>query len=393
MPIRQVSIMAENNDTGIQFSRGLEGVIAAETTIGYVDGTEGRLVYRGYDISTLVEQSNFEEVSYLLLYGELPTKSQYSDFVARLKKLKHLSKDEYDMIRQIAVKAHPMSALRSMISFIGGNDDRSVEPDIASQEMLGVEIIAKIPTIVAAINRVHEGEEIVEPDDDLSYASDFFNMSLGRKPSTVEAKMMDAALILHADHGMNASTFASMLTISTLSDMYSSVTSGICALKGPLHGGANERALALIQRVGTPENAEKVIGNMVEHKEKIMGFGHRVYKVYDPRAKILKQFAEQVTTAHGKQELFKAANKIEEVMISKLGSKGIFPNVDFYSGLLYYSIGFNPQIFTPIFAVSRASGWVARSLEYVKNNRLFRPKAVYVGSRDLKKYVPINERE
>lgn len=393
MPIRQVSIMAENNDTGIQFSRGLEGVIAAETTIGYVDGTEGNLVYRGFDISTLVEQSNYEEVSYLLLYGELPTKSQYSDFVARLKKLKHLSEEEYDMIRQIAVKAHPMSALRSMISYIGGKDDRSVEPDIASQEMLGVEIIAKIPTIVAAINRVHEGNEIVKPDADLSYASDFFSMSLGRKPSTVEAKMMDAALILHADHGMNASTFASMLTISTLSDMYSAVTSGICALKGPLHGGANERALALIQRVGTPENAEKVIGNMVEHKEKIMGFGHRVYKVYDPRAKILKQFAEQVTSAHGKQDLFKAANKIEEVMISKLGSKGIFPNVDFYSGLLYYSIGFSPQIFTPIFAVSRASGWVARSLEYVKNNRLFRPKAVYVGSRELKRYVPINERE
>ncbi len=393
MPIRQVSIMAENNDTGIQFSRGLEGVIAAETTIGYVDGIEGRLVYRGYDISTLVEQSNYEEVSYLLLYGELPTKSQYSDFVARLKKLKHLTEDEYDMISRVAVKSHPMSALRSMVSYIGGNDERTVEPDIASQEMLGVEIIAKIPTIVAAINRVHEGKEIVKPDDDLSYASDFFNMSLGRKPSTVEAKMMDAALILHADHGMNASTFASMLTISTLSDMYSAITSGICALKGPLHGGANERALALIQRVGTPENAEKVIGNMVDHKEKIMGFGHRVYKVYDPRAKILKQFAEQVTSAHGKQDLFNAANKIEEVMISKLGSKGIFPNVDFYSGLLYYSIGFNPQIFTPIFAVSRASGWVARSLEYVKNNRLFRPKAVYVGSKDLKRYVPINERE
>lgn len=385
--------MAENKDIGIQFSRGLEGVIAAETRIGYVDGTEGKLVYRGYDISTLVEQSNFEEVSYLLLYGELPTKSQYSDFVARLKKLKHLSKDEYDMIRQVAAKAHPMSALRSIVSFIGGKDDRTVDPDIASQEMLGVEVIAKIPTIVAAINRVHEGKEIIEPDDDLSYASDFFNMALGRKPSTVEAKMVDAALILHADHGMNASTFASMLTISTLSDMYSSITSAICALKGPLHGGANERALALIQRVGTPENAEKVIGNMVEHKEKIMGFGHRVYKVYDPRAKILKQFAEQVTSAHGKQELFQAANKIEEVMISKLGSKGIFPNVDFYSGLLYYSIGFNPQIFTPIFAVSRTSGWVSRSLEYVKNNRLFRPKAVFIGDKELKKYVPINERE
>lgn len=384
--------MADTHETGIQFSRGLEGVIAAETKIGYVDGTEGHLVYRGFDISTLVEQSNFEEVSYLLLYGDLPNRGQYNDFVSRLKKLKHLDKDEYDMIRRVAVKAHPMSALRTIISYIGGRDDRTVEPDVTTQEMLGVEIIAKIPTVVAAINRVHEGLDIIEPDDDLSFASDFFYMSLGRKPSTVEAKMVDAALILHADHGMNASTFAAMLTISTLSDMYSAVTSAISSLKGPLHGGANERALALIQKVGTPANAEKVIGSMIEHKEKIMGFGHRVYKVYDPRAKILKQFAEQVTTAHGKQELFQSANRIEEVMISKLGSKGIFPNVDFYSGLLYYSIGFNPEIFTPIFAVSRASGWVARSLEYVRDNRLFRPKAVYSGEKELKKYVPINER-
>ncbi len=385
--------MADTHETTVQFSRGLEGVIAAETKIGFVDGTEGRLVYRGYDISTLVEQSNFEEVSYLLLYGELPTRSQYNDFVSRLRKLKHLEKEEYDMIRKVAAKAHPMSALRTMISYIGSNDKRTVEPDVTTQEMLGVEVIAKIPTIVAAINRVHEGLEIIEPDDDLSYASDFFYQALGRKPSTVEAKMLDAALILHADHGMNASTFSSMLTISTLSDMYSAITSAISTLKGPLHGGANERALALIQRVGRPENAEKVIGNMVEHKEKIMGFGHRVYKVYDPRAKILKQFAEKVTNAHGKQELFQAANKIEEVMISKLGSKGIFPNVDFYSGLLYYSIGFDPEIFTPIFAVSRASGWVARSLEYVKDNRLFRPKAVYVGQNGPNKYIPINERE
>lgn len=385
--------MADTHDATVQFSRGLEGVIAAETKIGFVDGIEGRLVYRGYDISTLVEQSNFEEVSYLLLYGELPDKKQYESFISKLRKLKHLEKDEYELIKQVAAKAHPMSALRTVVSYIGSKDDRTLEPDVQIQETLGLELMAKMPTIVAAINRVHEGQEIIEPDDGLSYASDFFYQSLGRKPSTVEAKMVDAALILHADHGMNASTFSSMLTISTLSDMYSAITSAISTLKGPLHGGANERALALIQRVGTPANADKVIGEMVEKKEKIMGFGHRVYKVYDPRAKILKQFAEQVTTAHGKQELFQAANKIEEAMISRLGSKGIFPNVDFYSGLLYYSIGFNPEIFTPIFAVSRTSGWVARSLEYVKDNRLFRPKALYVGENGPRKYVPINERE
>lgn len=385
--------MADTQETTVQFSRGLEGVIAAETKIGFVDGTQGRLVYRGYDIGTLVEQSNFEEVSYLLLYGKLPNRKEYSDFTSELKKLKTLEEDEYELIRQVAGKAHPMSALRTLISYIGSKDGRTVEPGIPVQENLGVELIAKMPTVVAAINRAHEGKEILKPDPDLSYSSDFFYQALGRKPSTVEAKMVDAALVLHADHGMNASTFSSMLTISTLSDMYSAITSAISTLKGPLHGGANERALALIQRVGTPANADSVIGQMIEKKEKIMGFGHRVYKVYDPRARILKQFAEKITTANGKQELFQAANKIEEVMISKLGSKGIFPNVDFYSGLLYYSIGFDPEIFTPIFAVSRTSGWVARSLEYVKDNRLFRPKAAYTGENGPKKYVPMNERE
>ena len=383
--------MADTNE--VQFSRGLEGVIAAETKIGFVDGVEGRLVYRGYDIGTLVEQSNFEEVSYLLLYGNLPNKQQYSDYVAKLKKYQVLQKDELDLIRDIASRGHPMSALRTVVSYIGAKDGRTVEPGNDVQEELGVEIIAKIPTIVAAINRIHEGQQIIEPDNDLSYSSNFFYCSLGRKPSTIEAKMLDAALILHADHGMNASTFSGMLTISTLSDMYSTVTSAISTLKGPLHGGANERALALIQKVGTPENAENVIGGMIERKEKIMGFGHRVYKVYDPRAKILKQFAEQITKANGKETLFRTAIRIEEVMISKLGSKGIFPNVDFYSGLMYYSIGFDPEIFTPIFAVSRASGWVARALEYVRDNRLFRPKALYVGEKGPRKYTPINERD
>ena len=385
--------MVDAQQTNVQFARGLEGVIAAETRIGFVDGNLGRLVYRGFDISTLVEQSNYEEVSYLLLNGKLPNKEEYSNYVSRLKKFKYLEKDEYDLISQLSRVSHPMSTLRTVVSYIGAKDSRTVEPDVAVQEELGLGLIAKMPTIVAAINRAHDGLDFVVPDPGLSYSSDFFYQSLGRKPSTIEAKMLDTALILHADHGMNASTFAAMLTISTLSDMYSSATSAISALKGPLHGGANERALSLIQKVGVPENAEKIIGEMIDRKDKIMGFGHRVYKVYDPRAKILKQFAERVTTANKQQVLFKTANKIEEVMISRLGSKGIFPNVDFYSGMLYYSIGFNPDIFTPIFAVGRISGWVARALEYVRDNKIFRPKALYSGETGPKKYVPVNERD
>ncbi|MEM0156304.1 MAG: citrate/2-methylcitrate synthase [Thermoplasmataceae archaeon] len=376
-----------------QFARGLEGVIAAETKIGFVDGTLGRLVYRGFDITTLVENSSFEEVSYLLLYGKLPNKKEYTDFIKKLKKLRILKNDEYDLIRQIAGKAHPMSSLRTVVSYIGAKDSRSVEPTVEQQEELGLELIAKMPTIVGAIHRIHKGHEIVKPDDSLSISSDFFYQSLGRKPSDIEAKMLDAALILHADHGMNASTFSSMLTISTLSDMYSAVTSAIGTLKGPLHGGANEKALALIKKVGDPSNAEKIIGQMIINKEKIMGFGHRVYKVYDPRAKILREFAGEITKMHGTQRLFETANKIEEVMISKLGSRGIFPNVDFYSGILYSSIGFDSEIFTPIFAVSRITGWVARSLEYVRDNRLYRPKALYTGESGPFPYVPMDERE
>lgn len=384
--------MADESIQETQFSRGLEGVIAAETKIGFVDGLNGRLVYRGYDIHTLTEQSNYEEVSYLLLKGHLPTKSEYDQYVTKLKDLMDLDDDDYKMISQISKVAHPMSALRTMVSYVGGKDKVSVEPDIKQQEEISINLIAKLPTIVAAINRATQGKEFIRPDKNLSYSSNFFNMSLGRKPDTVEAKMLDTALILHADHGMNASTFAAMLTISTLSDMYSSVTAAVSTLKGPLHGGANERALALIRRVGTPDKAESIIGSMITNKEKIMGFGHRVYKVYDPRAKILKEYAKYVAEKNNKPELFQTADKIEEVMISKLGGKGIFPNVDFYSGMIYYSMGFEPEIFTPIFAVGRISGWVSRALEYLNDNRLFRPKAKYVGENGPKKYVPINER-
>ena len=383
--------MPETNDKP-EFSRGLEGVIAAETKIGYVDGQAGRLVYRGYEISELAGKSNYEEVSYLLVNGHLPNEKEYREYDRKLKELRNLKQDTYSLIKEIGSKAHPMSTLRTVVSYIGAKDSRTVEPNLDEQHDLGIELIAKMPTIVGAINRVYRGEEIVKPDHDLTYSDFFFHQAMGRKPSKVESKMLDTALILHADHGMNASTFACMLTISTLSDMYSAVTSAISALKGPLHGGANERALALIEKVGSPENADRVIGKMIENKEKIMGFGHRVYKVYDPRAKILKEYAHEVTSMNGKEQLFHTANKIEDVMISKLGSKGIFPNVDFYSGMLYSSIGFSREVFTPIFAVGRISGWVARSLEYVRDNRLFRPKALYSGTKELLKYVPINER-
>lgn len=373
-------------------SRGLEGILAAETKVGFVDGQEGRLSYRGYDINTLAEQSNYEEVSYLLIYGHLPNEKQFKEFVTKLRNESDLPDEVYDLIRKQADKTHPMTSLRTAVSYLATFDKKESSSDYADQEEMAIKLIGKMPTLVGAIHRVYSGEDIIKPDKGLSYAANFFYMALGRRPDPMESKMMDTALIIHADHGMNASTFSALVTISTMADMYSAITSAISTLKGPLHGGANERALKLIQTVGKPENAEKVLGDMIEKKEKIMGFGHRVYKVYDPRAKILKQYAQYITEKNNKN-LFLTANKIEELMINKFGSKGIFPNVDFYSGMVYSALGFRTEIFTPIFAVGRISGWVARSLEYIQDNKLFRPKAKYIGEKGPLKYKPINERE
>ena len=376
---------------GSDFARGLEGVVAAETKIGFVDGINGRLVYRGYNIETLVKNSSFEEVSYLLLYGKLPTKTEYRDFLARINKEVELPEGLVDIINRTTKNSHPMSALRTAVSYIGALDPLSEKPDLESQEEMGIRILAKFPNIIGAINCALEGRKFRHSTSE-SYEDRFLESALGKKPSDIQKKVMNAALILHADHGMNASTFASMVTISTLSDMYSAVTSAISSLKGPLHGGANERALELLEKIGTPDNADERIEKMIQKKEKIMGFGHRVYKVYDPRARILKEYARDLSKATGHERTFWTAEEVEKVMVEKLGEKGIFPNVDFYSGIVYDALGFKKPIFTPIFALSRISGWLARSLEYLHDNRLFRPRSTYHGEIGPLDYVPMDLR-
>ncbi|MCL5437842.1 MAG: citrate synthase [Candidatus Thermoplasmatota archaeon] len=372
--------------------KGLEGIIVNETKIGYVDGQKGRLVYRGYDIETLASKSNFEEVSYLLINGKLPSREQFSEFNRKARERMKLPGNVVEFIEKNCGHSHPMSDLRTVVSFLGALDANSNSSDLNLQKSMGEDIIFRMPGIVAAIKRKWEGKSIIEPLPDLGMAANFLYMSSGRKPTEEEEKVMDTCLILHADHGSNASTFSSMVTISTLADMYSALTAGIATLKGPLHGGANEQALKMIKRVGSPENAERVIGEMLGKKEKVMGFGHRVYKVYDPRARILKEFARSISAKSGKQELFETAEAIEKAMISKVGGKGIFPNVDFYSGMVYESLGFEENIFTPIFAFSRSAGWVARSLEYVSDNRLFRPRSKYSGEMGPIEYVPLEKR-
>ncbi len=383
------SYMPENE---VNFSRGLEGVIASQTKIGYIDGLKGHLVYRGYEINSLVENSTYEETAYLLLHGRLPTRSELDDFTSKLKERSSINKETYDVIRRIAGLSHTMSSLRTAVSYIGTHSKLGDKTDYESQEEMGISIIAKMPTIVAAIKRAVNNEDFIEPDPSLSYTENFLYQSFGERKSKEVTRILDSMLLLHADHGMNASTFASMVVISTLSDMYSAITAGISALKGPLHGGANERALKMIMSIGSPEKVPEAIGRMLESKEKIMGFGHRVYKVYDPRAKIVKTYADQLTKGTPLRKVYETAIKIEDYMIERLGSKGIFPNVDFYSGIAYKAIGFEPELFTPIFAVSRITGWVARDLEYLTNNRIFRPRSEYIGESEIKSYIPIERR-
>ncbi len=384
--------MNEGSETKEELRRGLEGVIAAETRIGYVNGSDGKLFYRGYEINSLVEQSNYEEVSYLLLYGRLPKRTEYEEYVKRLRGEMPLPDEVLSLIKAIGGRTHPMSALRTVISYLSVLDRKESENSVENQERIGISLIARMPSIVGAINRVYSGKEIIRSDPELGYASNFFYMSTGSRPDPVESKIMDTALIIHADHGMNASTFSALVTISTMADMYSAITSAIGTLKGPLHGGANERALKMIQSVGSPENAEKALKAMTDKGERVMGFGHRVYKVYDPRAKILKRYAEYFAERKG-NETFKTAQVIEELMINRFGERGIFPNVDFYSGMIYDAMGFRPEIFTPIFATGRISGWVARALEYSMDNRIFRPKALYSGEKGPRKYIPVQDRD
>ncbi|MHB8361023.1 MAG: citrate/2-methylcitrate synthase [Thermoplasmataceae archaeon] len=385
--------MENSKDQIPVFAKGLEGVIAAETEIGFVDGQEGRLVYRGYDINVLCENSNYEEVSYLLIYGKLPTRNQMTEYTNQFRKYSEIPESTMDIIRNFGKEAHPMITLRTVISNLASYDPQESDSSIENQRRIAISIIAKMPALVGAIHRIFNGQEIVKAKDELSYAASFLYYATGKNPDPVETKIMDTALMIHADHGMNASTFSSLVTISTLADIYSATTSAVSTLKGPLHGGANERALKMIMDIGSPDKAESYLAAMIARKEKIMGFGHRVYKVYDPRAKILKKYASYISEKTDQKTLFQTANKIEEIMINKLGEKGIFPNVDFYSGMVYYSMGLKSEIFTPIFALGRISGWVARSLEYLQNNRLFRPKALYIGEKGPKSYIPIQERQ
>jgi citrate synthase len=374
----------------MEIKKGLEDVYVKETEITYIDGELGRLYYRGYSIYDLAEFSNFEETSYLILYGKLPNVYEYENFVKSLRESRGISDRVKEFLKGVKKNAYPMDVLRTAVSIMGLEENTHTY-SVSEQSIIN--LISKFPTIISYYIRLRRDLEPVEPDTSLSHAANFLYMVNGTKPSEEECRAMDVAMILHIDHEMNASTFASLVVASTLSDIYSAIIAGISALKGPLHGGANYEALKMFREIGDVENVEKYILNRLANKQRIMGFGHRVYKTYDPRARILKAYAKLLAEKKGGEirRLYEIAEKVEEIGIKYLGSKGIYPNVDFYSSIVFYALGFEPEFFPTVFASARVTGWIAHILEYVKDNKIIRPKAYYKGEIG-RKYIPLDSR-
>ena len=368
---------------------GLEGVVVADSEISYVDGQAGRLVYRGYSIEELAERSSFEETTNLLLDGELPDGRGLREFQSELAAQRELDGETLEAVRRFPPAADPMSALRTGVSLLGLTDpDRGDEGREATRRK-GIRLIARIPTLVAAFDRARRGLEPLAPHGDLGHAANFLYMLRGSEPDPEDARVLDVCLVLHAEHGMNASTFAARVTTATLSDIHSAITSAVGTLKGPLHGGANEAVMKMLREIdrrGVEPAAH--IREMLAAGSKVMGFGHRVYKTMDPRAPILRGFSRKLGERTGDDRWYRMS---EEILTTMQREKGIDPNVDFFSASTYHALGIPADLFTPIFAIARIGGWVAHVEAQYANNRLIRPRARYVGKRDLR-YVPVGER-
>ncbi len=364
-------------------AKGLEDVIAGQSSICFIDGHEGRLLYRGYDIVDLAPHSSYEEVAYLLWNGHLPLANELHSFSADLASKRAIPKGVTSILTTLPRNCDAMDALRVGVASLGIFDD-----PMYSQQEKAMSIASKIGTIVAAIHRHKHDQPIVAPKADLNFPSNFLYMVTGREPTEESARLMDVLLILHADHELNASTFTARVIASTLSDVYSAITGAIGALKGPLHGGANEKVVEMTAEIGTPEKAEAYINDKLAHKQKITGFGHRVYKTMDPRAKILKDMAHHFPGDEKEKDALKILDKVEAMMKAE---KNLYPNVDLYSGLALNHLGIPSYLFTPVFAVGRAPGWLAHVLEQYSDNRIIRPRAEYIGIQKAD-YIPIEKR-
>lgn len=373
------------------YSKGLEGVVAAQTKLSFIDGEKGVLEYIGIPIGELASRSTFEETVFFLWNGRLPTKGELADFESSLRSRYAIPAGVEQLLTSIPKTAEPMHAVRTLVSALGLHDPRPNAIDAASLRDKGLSILAQVPTLLAAFHRYRQGKPAVKPDASLGLAENFLYMLNGSKPTASMTKAMDVCLILHADHGFNNSTFTARVLISTESDLYSAITGAIGSLRGPLHGGANEGVMRMLNQIPTVGDCEKFIQDKLAKKDKIPGFGHRIYKAYDPRATHLKVLAEQLARDTGNMELFEKSTAIEAVMNREKAAKGIYPNVDFYSATTYHCIGLPLDLFTPCFVIARVGGWAAHAIEQLGDNRLFRPDADYTGPHAVA-YTPMNAR-
>jgi citrate synthase len=369
-------------------SKGLEGIIAAHTRLSDVRGDIGQLIYCGYDINELAGKVSYEEVVHLLYHNHLPNAKELADLKAVLSGYRELPQGVIEMLTNLPKDCPPMHAIRTGVSALGCYDTTADDDNMDAQRRKALRLIAQIPVITAYFHRSRQGLPIVPPDPKLGEAANFLWMIDGEKPSVEKESTMDMCYVLHADHGMNASTFSARVTIATLSDMYSAVTTAIGTLKGPLHGGANEGVIKMLKEIGSLEQVDAYVADCLAQKRKIMGIGHRVYKVLDPRAPHLKRMAQILSSKLGEPKWIQMSERIAEIMLTE---KNLHANVDFYSATVYYSLGIPTDLFTPIFAIARTSGWTAHVLEQLADNRLIRPQSVYTGPVGLT-VTPLAER-
>jgi citrate synthase len=371
-------------------SRGLEGVVATDTRLSDVRGQEGQLIYCGYDINELAGKASFEEVIYLLWHNKLPNRSELDELKKQLAAERRLPDQVTEFLRTAPATALPIDVLRTAVSMLGLHDPLlALDQSLEATRRRAISITAKVGVIIAYFHRARNGLDLPPVREDLSEAGHFLYLLDGKDPSEKKTETLDLAYVLHAEHGMNASTFSARVTISTLTDIYSAITAAIGTLKGPLHGGANEGVIHMIEEIGTPDNVDAYIDQALAQKKKIMGIGHRIYKVLDPRAPILKAMAVQLSSELGEPKWIEMSERIAALMKEK---KGLHANVDFYSATLYYSLGIPTDLFTCIFAISRTAGWTAHVLEQLADNRLYRPLSEYTGDPVGKKFVPIDQR-
>ena len=375
-------------------NRGLDGVNIDTSKICFIDGQKGDLIYRGYDIRELADKASFEEVIYLLWNDDLPTKEQLVAFKQELQPHFEVPSAIFDILRSLPSDVHPMHAMRTVVSALAAFDENPDDVSLENVRRIGTKLTAQFPTVTAAFQRIREGKECVEPHPELSVAGNFLYMLTGEEPTDAATRVMDVALVLHAEHGSNASTFTARSTASTLTDVYSAITAAVGSLKGPLHGGANTAVMKALEEIGSVERVEPyVMETLAKPHGRVMGFGHRVYRVLDPRAAVLRDVAKKLADESGESKWFEMSLEMERVMDREMEKRGreVKPNVDFFSASVYRMLGFPPDMYTPIFAVARISGWMAHLYEQYADNRIMRPRLVYEGPRG-KTFTPIEER-